>query len=47
MLGSDEGMYRRERHGLQTHPSGTTQAKPGKAGYSNIAESEKVGIKLE
>jgi hypothetical protein len=29
-------MHQRKQHRLQTHPPGTTQAKPGRAGYSNI-----------
>ncbi len=36
MLGGDEGMHQRKQHGLQTRPPGTTQAKPGREGHSNI-----------
>ncbi len=35
-LSSNEGMHQGERHGLQTRPFKTTQAKPGRAGYPNI-----------
>ncbi len=36
MLGSNEGIHQKKWHGLCTCPLGTTQAKPGRTGYSNI-----------